>query len=70
MLFQHSLKFQDEMKMVKGKGKFYALECDISKEEDVTKAFNWVKTNLGCVNVLVNSAGILVFGPIIGITMY
>ncbi|XP_033212331.1 3-alpha-hydroxycholanate dehydrogenase (NADP(+))-like [Belonocnema kinseyi] len=54
-----------EMKTVKGKGKFYALECDIAKEEDATKIFNWGKNNLGSAHVLVNNAGTVSPGKII-----
>ncbi|PSN53615.1 Farnesol dehydrogenase [Blattella germanica] len=34
------------------------VEADITKEEDVEDAFNWVKTNLGGVDILVNNAGV------------
>ncbi|XP_033211781.1 farnesol dehydrogenase-like [Belonocnema kinseyi] len=64
-LARRKQKMEDEMKTIKGKGKFYALECDISKEEDVTKIFNWVKNNLGSAHVLVNNAGIVLPGKII-----
>ncbi|KAF2886866.1 hypothetical protein ILUMI_19307 [Ignelater luminosus] len=40
------------------KGKFYAYSADISKEEDILKAFQWVKDNLGPVHILVNNAGV------------
>ncbi|XP_078053343.1 farnesol dehydrogenase-like [Augochlora pura] len=39
-------------------GKLHPVECDVSKEESVVSAFAWVQENLGCVNVLVNNAGI------------
>ena len=39
-------------------GKLHAVECDVSKEENVAAAFSWVQENLGSVNVLVNNAGI------------
>lgn len=40
-------------------GKLYALKADISKEEDIIQAFQWVKNNLGPIHVLVNNAGIV-----------
>ncbi|XP_051154955.1 farnesol dehydrogenase-like [Leptopilina boulardi] len=56
---------ENEMKNVKGKGKFYALKCDVSKEEDVLQVFQWIKKNLGTVHVVINNAGISFEGNII-----
>ena len=55
------------MKTFQGKGRFFAVECDVAKEEDVTRIFQWVKKNLNNVHVLVNNAGIVMHGKIIGI---
>lgn len=54
-------KMQSEMQDVhgKGKGKFYACECDISNPESIEQAFEWVKKNFGVVHILVNNAGVL-----------
>ncbi|XP_046431817.1 farnesol dehydrogenase-like [Neodiprion fabricii] len=41
------------------KGKFYVKQCDVSNEEDLVAAFNWVKTELGGIDVLVNNAGVI-----------
>lgn len=41
-------------------GKFYPIQCDVSKEEEILKAFHWVDKELGGVDVLVNNAGVLV----------
>nr|CAH7728532.1 unnamed protein product [Callosobruchus chinensis] len=40
------------------KGKFYPLVADISKEQDILEAFDWIKKNLGTVHILVNNAGV------------
>ncbi|XP_034183486.1 farnesol dehydrogenase-like [Osmia lignaria lignaria] len=39
------------------KGKFYPIQCDLSKEEDIIKAFKFVET-LGGADILVNNAGL------------
>ncbi|PSN43220.1 hypothetical protein C0J52_17257 [Blattella germanica] len=38
-------------------GKLYPVKADITQENEVCSVFNWVKNNLGGVDVLVNSAG-------------
>nr|XP_970056.2 PREDICTED: farnesol dehydrogenase [Tribolium castaneum] len=49
-------------------GKFHPLQADVTAEEDIIKAFEWVRGHLGTVHVLVNNAGIakpasLIDGP-------
>lgn len=39
------------------KGKFQAVQCDVSKDEDVAKAFQYIKRNIGIVQILINNAG-------------
>lgn len=39
------------------KGKLYAVKADMTNEEDILKAFEWTKNNLGPVHILVNNAG-------------
>ncbi|XP_031354615.1 farnesol dehydrogenase-like [Photinus pyralis] len=46
-----------ELALAGEKGRFYHLTADITKEEDVLKAFEWVEENLGAVHILVNNAG-------------
>ncbi|KAJ9585028.1 hypothetical protein L9F63_020638 [Diploptera punctata] len=41
------------------KGKFYPIKCDINKESEIKEAFQWVKKNLGSVDILVNNAAAL-----------
>lgn len=48
------------------KGKFYAVRCDVSKEKDVKHAFDWIRNNLGTVQILINNAGIGVPGTFAG----
>lgn len=55
---------ESEMRNIKGKGKFYALKCDVSKEEDVSQVFEWIRKNLGSVHVIINNAGFTVDGKI------
>ncbi|XP_060533826.1 farnesol dehydrogenase-like [Cylas formicarius] len=40
------------------RGKFYPVQADLSKEEDVKKGFKWVLDNVGPVAILVNNAGV------------
>ncbi|XP_071447567.1 farnesol dehydrogenase-like [Hetaerina americana] len=50
----------------KGKGILHAIKADISNERDVAEAFQWVKTNLRTVHVLVNCAWIGRYYPLTG----
>lgn len=40
-------------------GKFFAHYCDVTKENTIKEAFQWIEKQFGGVNVLVNNAGIL-----------
>ncbi|CAL7944506.1 unnamed protein product [Xylocopa violacea] len=42
-----------------GKDKFYPIQCDISKEEDILRAFESVEKQLGGVDILINNAAVL-----------
>ena len=37
----------------------HAFKADISKEEDILKAFKWVTENLGAPHILINNAGVI-----------
>ncbi|KAG5891409.1 hypothetical protein JTB14_031476 [Gonioctena quinquepunctata] len=39
-------------------GKLYALRCDVTKEEDILRAFRWITENVGPVHILINNAGL------------
>jgi Short-chain dehydrogenases of various substrate specificities len=38
----------------------HALKVDLSQEKEIVEAFNWIKTNLKKVDVLVNNAAVLI----------
>ncbi|KAJ4444221.1 hypothetical protein ANN_06012, partial [Periplaneta americana] len=40
-------------------GELHAVQCDITKEEDILSAFKWVEKHLGGVDVMVNNAGVV-----------
>ncbi|XP_051172967.1 uncharacterized protein LOC127289210 [Leptopilina boulardi] len=39
-------------------GTFYPIKCDVSKEEDIIEAFQWVEKNFESVDILINNAGV------------
>ncbi|KAF5302098.1 hypothetical protein FQR65_LT08649 [Abscondita terminalis] len=43
---------------LKGKGKFYPREVDITKENEVLNTFRWIKENFGSIHILINNAGL------------
>ncbi|XP_044260805.1 farnesol dehydrogenase-like [Tribolium madens] len=44
------------------KGKLVAVKADMSKEDDILRAFKWIEGNLGPIHVLVNNAGYATMG--------
>ena len=61
------MKFQELAKSLKSaKGEIHALRCDVSKEEEVREAFQWVKRRLGGVDVMVNNAAVLLDASLVG----
>lgn len=40
-------------------GKFYPIRCDVSREENILRAFKWIKENIGPVHILINNAGLI-----------
>lgn len=45
-------------------GKLYAVKCDLTQDDDITRAFNWIEKELGTIDVLVNNAGLVKPGPL------
>ncbi|KAK5646994.1 hypothetical protein RI129_005458 [Pyrocoelia pectoralis] len=50
---------KDKIQELSTSKNLHALQVDLTNEEDILRAFEWVKKNLGPVNILVNCAGIL-----------
>ncbi|PSN29530.1 Farnesol dehydrogenase [Blattella germanica] len=48
------------------KGELHPLKCDITKDDEIKKAFAWVKSNLGGVDILVNNAAVAIDAQLIG----
>ncbi|XP_022215163.2 farnesol dehydrogenase [Drosophila obscura] len=44
---------------VKGEGKILAHECDLNNEQQLMRAFTWLREKFHCIHVLVCNAGIL-----------
>lgn len=40
-------------------GQLNAVECDITKEEEVKRAYQWIEKTLGGIDLLVNNAGVV-----------
>ncbi|XP_076295378.1 uncharacterized protein LOC143216327 [Lasioglossum baleicum] len=57
-------KLQEMAKQL-GKDKFYPVQCDLVKEDDILRAFKWVEDNFGGANILINNAGVITGIPII-----
>ena len=54
-----------ELTATLGKGKFYPAQCNIRKEEDILKVFQFVEEELGGADILINNAGVGSLIPVI-----
>lgn len=48
------------------KGKLHAYQCDLSKEDEILSLFEWIKSNVGGVDVCINNAGFGDYGSLLG----
>lgn len=60
---------QDKLDELKEKtksqpGTFYSRKTDMTNKEDIIAAFEWIKTNVGVVSILVNNAGVSFIGSV------
>lgn len=49
------------------KGVLHARQCDVTKEDEVKKTFDWIKATFGGIDVLVNNAGVTRNGNILDV---
>jgi NAD(P)-dependent dehydrogenase (short-subunit alcohol dehydrogenase family) len=65
--YQHGICFQELSAALSSEaGRLYPLKCDIVRETDIKQAFQWIKTNLGGVDILVNNTGVASENSLIG----
>lgn len=61
-LARNAEKFQPIIEeMQKSSGKIHVHQCDVSNADSVSEAFQWIDNNVGCVDILINCAGIFRF---------
>ncbi|XP_049766993.1 farnesol dehydrogenase-like [Schistocerca cancellata] len=53
----HKLQEVEKLAREQG-GELHVLECDLTKEEDILRAFQWASDNFGGIDVLINNAGL------------
>ena len=57
-------QMQAELKSLPAK--FYPMQCDVTKEEEILNVFHKVESTLGGVDILINNAAAIVYKPMIG----
>ncbi|KAK5643888.1 hypothetical protein RI129_007733 [Pyrocoelia pectoralis] len=50
---------KDMVQKLSSNKNLHAIQCDVTKEDDILNAFEWIYENLGPIHILVNSAGIV-----------
>ncbi|XP_015436496.1 PREDICTED: farnesol dehydrogenase-like [Dufourea novaeangliae] len=50
---------------LENRGTYYTLRCDVTKEEDVDRAFSFVESVAGGLDIMVNNAGITLYARLI-----
>lgn len=65
-LARRSEKVEEIARNLEGvSGKVYARKYDVSDQNSVEEAFNWIEERFGCIHILINNAGILFKGRIL-----
>ncbi|KAK9506997.1 hypothetical protein O3M35_008834 [Rhynocoris fuscipes] len=59
-------RLEELEKEINKKDQIKGLICDVSKKDEVKAAINWVETNWGEINVLINNAGKAAMAPVAG----
>lgn len=59
-------QLQNEIKSAQVDAKIHIRSCDLTSEEDIQSAFEYVLKNFGGVNILINNAGIFHNGTLLG----
>lgn len=39
-------------------GKLYSVKADVTKDDEISTAFDWVNKNVGPISILINNAGL------------
>lgn len=43
----------------------HALKCDVSNVKSINEAFDWIESNLGGIDILINNAGVWIVGHLV-----
>lgn len=62
----HPLAVQELSARVTGTGRLHPVKCDVTNEAEVSAAFAWTRAQFATIHVLVNNAGMMSSGFLIG----